>query len=70
MPGKVEVVIDPKTGESTYHVSGIEGASCEDVTKAVVQANEVVESGHTDEYDKEAEMPDYIYDPMEGTQEE
>ena len=69
MAGRVEVIINPKTGEATYHVSGVEGASCEDVTRAVVQANEVVDSEKTDEFDTPEQLPDYINSPVEGTEE-
>lgn len=60
---KVIVRVNPKTSEVTYEVNGVEGKSCEDVTAAVVRANEEVAKQYTSEYDDTQSLPDYIVNP-------
>ena len=60
MSQKVEVVIDPATGEVEYGVEGVQGGKCTDITQVLTQSNQTVESQHTHEYDVPDELPDYI----------
>ena len=58
-----------KTGESTFEVNGVEGSKCEDITAALVRNNEEIDKQYTEEYEAPEELPDYITNPMEGTEE-
>lgn len=66
---KVIVKINPKTGESTYEVNGVEGSKCEEITEAITRSNDEVDKQYTEEYHVPDTMPDYITDPMEGMDE-
>lgn len=57
---KIIAEIDPKTGEVTYHVEGVQGQSCMDITKALVQANEEVSVQQTAEAICPEVLPDYV----------
>jgi len=52
--------LDTKTGERTYEVEDVQGEACEDITKALMQANEVKEHEYTSEFCETSERPDYI----------
>ena len=56
MAGQVIVRINPKTGERTIEVNGVEGRSCEEITEALMRNNEVKEHQYSEEYD----IPDYL----------
>lgn len=57
---KVIMKMDPKTGDRTYEVEGVMGGACEDITKALMQSNEVKELEYTAEHCVPGELPDYI----------
>jgi hypothetical protein len=67
MSKEVRVKIDPKTCEITYEVSGVSGPSCTDITDQLVQEDEVLEQGVTDEYHIPLPVPEYVTD---GTEDE
>lgn len=69
MSGKVTVIINPKTSEVQFEVNGVIGTKCEDITAALERDNEVLDKQYTEEYDTQQEMPDYVYNPMEGSEE-
>ena len=60
MSERVLVGINPKTGEVTYRVEGVEGTGCTDITDILTQSNETVSVTHTHEYDATEDMPDYV----------
>lgn len=66
--GKVIVTINPKTSEVKYSVEGVEGASCTDLTEALVRNNEHLETQYTEEYCKSEELPEWVY--KESSEEE
>jgi len=57
---KVIFKLDPKTGERTYEVEGMQGEACSDITKALMESNEVQEHEYTAEFCVPDEMPDYV----------
>jgi hypothetical protein len=59
---QVTVVIDPNTGEREYQVEGVQGGKCTDITDALVQANQHVDTQLTEEHAEVQELPDYISD--------
>jgi hypothetical protein len=59
---KVTVKINPADGTSKYEVEGVQGGACEDLTKALMQNNEVLEHQYTEEYCVPEELPDYVED--------
>jgi hypothetical protein len=58
--GKVIVTINPKTLERKYEVEGVVGGGCEDLTKAIMQHNQVVNHQYTAEYCVPESLPDYV----------
>lgn len=52
--------LDTKTGERVYRVEDVAGESCGDITKALMEANEVKQHEFTAEYCEQAERPDYV----------
>lgn len=66
---KVNVTIDPKTGERTYAVEGMVGGGCEDLTKALMANNQVLDHQYTEEYCVPDHLPDYVED-MSGESDE
>ena len=60
MSERVLVGINPKTGETTYKVEGVDGTSCTDITEILTQSNETVSVVQTHEYDATEDMPDYV----------
>ena len=67
MSQKVTVVINPKTGTMEFEVEGVAGGKCTEITDALVQSNEHVETQYTQEYEVPDTLPDYISD-MTGEQ--
>ena len=63
MSQKVTVVINPKSGEVTYEVEGVMGGKCTDITNALVQSNDKVDSQYTSEFEVPDVLPDYISNP-------
>jgi hypothetical protein len=64
--GKVIVTINPKTGERTYAIEGVVGGACEDLTKAIMQNNTVLDHQYTAEYCVPDALPDYVSN-MDGS---
>jgi len=62
MAVEIEVTFDIKNGTRTYHVKGLPGSGCTDLTEAIEQANQTVNQEHTEEYVEQQEMPQYIED--------
>lgn len=62
---KVTVTINPKTNEVKYEVEGMPGGACADLTKQLMQANEVLEYQETSEMCEVEELPDYVIQPKE-----
>ena len=62
MAGRVIIKINPKTGERTIEVDGVEGRSCEEITEALERGNEVQAKQYTEEYDIPDLLPQYIED--------
>ena len=62
---KVIVKVNPKTQEVTYETQGIMGGKCTDITQALRENNEEVETQYTEEYCMPETLPDYINN-MEG----
>jgi len=60
MSARIEIVIDPKTGEVTYEVSGMPGTGCTDITSALSRGQEVLDEGLTEEYWTPQGEPAYI----------
>lgn len=60
---KVTVKINPKNAQIEYEVEGMPGTSCEDLTKQLIQNNEVLEQQYTEEYHTPEFLPDYISVP-------
>lgn len=56
----VIVQIDPQTQKVTYEIEGVVGTKCTDITKALIAANEEVETQFTSEYCVPEELPDYL----------
>ena len=63
MSQKVTVVINPKNGEMTLEVEGVAGSKCTDITAALVQSNDKVDSQYTSEFEVPDVLPDYINTP-------
>lgn len=59
---KVEVIINPKTGEMEFGVEGVLGGKCTDITEVLTQSNEAVDTQYTHEYEVPDVLPDYISD--------
>lgn len=57
---KVTVTINPQTGERTYHVEGVGGVACEEITRVLAEANKVKEYEYTSDFYDSAELPDYL----------
>ena len=57
---KVIFRLDTKTGERTYKVEGVNGEACSDITKALMESNEVKDHEYTEEHCIPDEMPDYV----------
>jgi hypothetical protein len=51
---------DLKTGERLYEVQDVQGEACSDITKALMEANEVKEHEITAEMCEQADLPDYV----------
>lgn len=66
---KVFVTINPKDGTRKYEVQGMVGGGCEDLTKALMQNNEVLDHQYTEEYCVPDTLPDYVEDVAESMQE-
>ena len=66
---RVDVVIDPKTNEVKYEVQGVVGGGCEDLTKALMQNNEVLDHQYTEEFCEPEEIPDYVEDVADSFKE-
>jgi hypothetical protein len=62
MSQKVIVVINPKNGTMEFEVEGVLGGKCAEITEALVQSNEHVETQYTQEYEIPDVLPDYIND--------
>jgi hypothetical protein len=62
---KVTVKINPKTSEVQYEVEGVQGTSCEELTKRLMEQNEVLEHQYTEEWHVPEFLPDYIAVPDE-----
>lgn len=60
MAGKVNVTINPKTGETTYAVEGVLGGACKDLTAALTEGKKVLDHQTTGEYCEVQERPDYV----------
>jgi hypothetical protein len=60
MSETVIAIIDPNDGTVKYEVEGVIGGACEDITKALMESNEVLEHQYTSEYCEEQERPDYV----------
>jgi len=65
MAGQVIVLINPKTGETTFEVNGVQGTKCEDITAALERNNQVLDKQYTEEYEVPDVLPDYIHIPEE-----
>lgn len=57
---RVIMKLDPKDGTRTFEVEGVMGGACEDITRALMQSNEVQELEYTSEHCVPEELPDYI----------
>jgi len=60
MSQKVEVIINPKTGEVEYGVEGVVGGRCTDITDALVSSNQHQDTQYTHEYEVQDVLPDFI----------
>ncbi len=67
---KVTVTINPKDGTAKYDIEGVQGGACEDLTKALMQNNEVLDHQYTEEYCVPEELPDYELDALPPAEEE
>ena len=65
MSKEVRIIINPKTLQVEYEVSGVAGPSCTDITDQLVQEDEVLEAGVTDEYHIPLPQPEYVTDGEE-----
>lgn len=60
MSEQVIAIINPADGTVKYEVEGVIGESCSDITKALMDANEVLEHQYTSEYCEDQDRPDYV----------
>lgn len=60
---QVTIRINKKDASFEVEVNGVQGSGCEDITAALTQNNEVLESQVTAEYHEEEELPDYVHTP-------
>lgn len=56
----VIVRIDPKTTLETHEVDGVEGGSCMELTRAIIENSEEVETQLTSAHCVPEELPDYL----------
>lgn len=66
---KVFVEINPKTGEKSYRVEGLQGTGCADLTKVLMQNNEVLDYQQTSEFCAQETQPDYVEEVADALQE-
>lgn len=66
---KVIVKINPKKGEAKYEVDGVQGGACTDITKALTEANEVMDYQYTEEFGETEELPDYCEEMADSLEE-
>lgn len=62
MATTVDIIINPKTGEVEYEVSGVMGKSCTDITEVLTAGHEVEDERLTEEYYEVSEQPAYVED--------
>ena len=62
MAKKIIIKIDPKTATIEYTVDGVQGASCTDITSALVQGQEVTKEGFSESYYVPDTLPAYQED--------
>lgn len=58
---RVIFTLDTKTGERKYEIEDMQGESCTDITKTLMEANEVKEIELTEAYCEQQERPDYVH---------
>ena len=66
---RVQVTIDPKNGTKKYEVTGMVGGGCEDLTKALMANNEILEHQYTSEFCVPETQPDYVEEMGETLEE-
>lgn len=59
---KVQITINPKTGQVEFEVEGVLGASCTDITNALTKGHIVQDEKLTEDYYVPQEEPAYVGD--------
>ena len=57
MAERVEIIINPATGEIEFEVNGVRGTSCTDITKLLSKGSEILQEQLTQEYYTPEELP-------------
>lgn len=58
---RIIMEMDTKTGVRTFQVEDVQGEACIDFTKAITEANEVIEGEKTEAFCGQQESPDFIH---------
>lgn len=62
MAAQIKIIIK-SNGDTTFDVSGVEGATCETLTEALIRATgEIKEKTYKEEYARESTEPVYLED--------
>lgn len=59
MAANVKVIVDPKNMKIIYEVNGVQGESCEEITRLLTMDREVEDEGFTEEYHYREGLPNY-----------
>lgn len=62
MPAKVQISINPKTGQVEFEIEGVAGSSCTDITSALAKGHVIQDERLTEDYYTPAEEPAYVGD--------
>lgn len=59
---KVQITINPKTGQVEFEIEGVAGSACTDITAALVKGHIVQDEKLTEDYYIPQEEPAYVGD--------
>ncbi len=62
MPRKIQIIINPKTGEREFEIQGVIGAKCTDLSTVLARDQEVKDEQYTEDYYTPQTEPQFVED--------
>lgn len=62
MATKIQIIINPKSGETEFEIQGLIGSKCTDLTAVLAKGHEVKEEKLTEDYYEAQVRPAFVED--------